>query len=81
MATIITADQATTEVVAPSFEAIQKAVGGYVELVSIPSDPDRVLAVNEDGGPFGLPSNKKASELAGRRIVGTVVVCDRSEIK
>lgn len=62
----------------PSLEAMQSAVGGYVERI-IPPRPLRPLdhmtfLANEDGRAAGLPDNPLASALAGVRLVGTVVI-------
>lgn len=54
-------------------DALQTAVGGYVEVV--PCDGG-ALFVNEDGLSLKLPPNSFASFLAGRMIVGDVVFCD-----
>lgn len=54
---------------------LQDMVGGYVERLAL---PDRaVMIVNEDGFPLGLPVNETASRLAGRVIVGDVVLLPR----
>lgn len=58
-----------------TLKEIQDMVGGFVERLVL---PDRaVMIVNEDGAPLGLPVNETASRLAGRMIVGDVVVLPR----
>jgi len=55
-----------------SLETLQHVVGGYIEILR--TNDDRFMACNEEGLLLGLPVNKVASELAGRMIVGDVVV-------
>jgi hypothetical protein len=57
---------------------MQKLVGGYIELLSIMTD--KLMVLNEEGVLRGLPYNLAASILAGRDIVGDVIICDRSLI-
>lgn len=59
---------------------IQKLVGGYFEIVRIPGVTDRIMLVDEDGRPKALKPNPNASELAGRLIVGDVLVVRRKDI-
>lgn len=61
--------------------ALQKAVEGYIELVALPDCPELILVVNEEGLPKGLPTNLAASAIAGRRLVGPVVLARRSQIR
>lgn len=56
----------------PTLEEAQAIVGGYVEMVMLP-EGDQML-VNEDGLMLKLPLNTVASMIAGRPIVGDVVV-------
>jgi len=59
----------------PSLEELQETVGGWIEIV--PADcGDTVLdlIVHEEGKLLNLPYNPKASEYAGRPIVGTAVL-------
>lgn len=57
-----------------TLEALQKAVGGYIETVSIFTDV--TLICNEEGRLMGLPYNM---DFAGIRFVGPVLVVGRSE--
>ena len=57
-----------------TLEALQKAVGGYIETVSIFTDV--TLICNEEGRLTGLPYNM---DFAGIRFVGPVLVVGRSE--
>src|SRR5215475_7933873 len=57
--------------------ALQQAVGGYIEVVTIPDEPHLLLVVNEDGRLQELPANVTASQLAGQLIVGDVVLIPR----
>jgi len=69
-----------------SLEELQAAVGGYIELLSLPDGRDMYL--NEDGKAKGLPYNAKATAL-GRAagisdrdwVVGPVIVLDPSEVR
>jgi hypothetical protein len=56
-----------------TLEALQNAVGGYIETVRIRVD-DAVMIVNEEGLLLGRPYNAAASGLAGQPIVGTALV-------
>jgi hypothetical protein len=60
----------------PTLEEAQKLVGGYVELVKIPSRPDIQLFVDEDGLMKNLPPNEDATRLAGIPIVGPALVLE-----
>jgi len=55
----------------PSLEEAQKAVGGFVELVTTTQGQ---LLVNEEGILEGLPHNEKASEVAGIPICGNALL-------
>jgi Domain of unknown function (DUF3846) len=57
--------------------ALQQAVGGYIEVVTIPGERHLLLVVNEDGRLKELPPNVTASQLAGQLIVGDVVLIPR----
>jgi hypothetical protein len=59
-------------------EPLQKAVGGYIEIMTSP-DEAWVMIMNDEGRMMQLPPNFKASDIAGRMIVGDVIVCDASE--
>lgn len=56
-----------------TLEALQAAVGGYIETVSLA--PDCALVVDEEGRLKCKPFNLAASLLCVRRIVGTALVC------
>lgn len=58
-----------------TLKELQDMVGGYVERVKLPGQ--MVLIVNEEGLPRGLPDNPVASEIAGRGLVGDVVILPR----
>ena len=58
---------------------LQKAVGGYIELVYLPNS-DKLLVVDEEGLMKDYPINQEASLLARQPIVGDVVVANRDEI-
>tara|TARA_R100000734_G_C3287657_1_gene80042 strand:+ start:144 stop:437 length:294 start_codon:yes stop_codon:yes gene_type:complete len=69
---IISGDPITFFTEVPKLEVLQKVVGGYIEHVQL-SD-GRSMWANEEGLMHGLPYNPKASELAGRMIVGPVAI-------
>lgn len=61
-----------------TLEALQKAVGGYIEsLTLIPGKA--VMIVNEEGVILNLTLNPAASALAGVRIVGPALIVGVSE--
>lgn len=62
-----------------NLETLQKAVGGFIELVYTRDGDEMYL--NEEGKIHGLPLNIKATELYGNQndvIVGDVVVIHRN---
>jgi hypothetical protein len=60
-----------------SLEAMQTAVGGYIEPVRL--GDGRIMYVNEEGRLVGLPANEKATQLAGQLIVGNAVILTEEE--
>lgn len=62
----------------PTLEKLQEVVDGYIESVPIPGSDTGVLIVNEEGLLRGLGVNEMASLIAGRPIVGDVVVCEQT---
>jgi len=58
----------------PTLEEAQKIVGGLVEMVHSPSEPDWQILVNEEGLLTGLPFNAEATELCGTGIVGHAII-------
>jgi hypothetical protein len=58
----------------PTLEKVQKLVGGFVEMVHSPTDPDIQILVNEEGLLDGLPFNEEATKMCGTGIVGPAVV-------
>lgn len=64
---IITADIENT------LEALQAAVGGYIEAVTLVPGK-AVMIVNEEGLLLGLSPNPIASAVANTQIVGTAIV-------
>jgi len=63
----------------PSLKAIQKAVGGYIEL--IPTGNLGYMYGNEEGKLLGLPVNKAATSMIAFDdiVVGDVVVMEIGE--
>lgn len=67
-----------------SLEELQKAVGGYIQVVYISST--QIMVLNEEGKNEGLPYNHNASmifAMAGIKdiAVGDVVVCGKEMVK
>lgn len=58
--------------VPPTLEEAQNFVGGYIEIIYL-KDGSQMI-VNEEGRLFMLPQNKEASLIAGRCIVGNVLI-------
>jgi len=66
---------------------LQKAVGGYVEVIKLPNN--KVMLVNEEGKIRNLPINEKATmfvkaEMQGAfsdDIRGDVIVCNVGDIE
>ena len=56
-----------------ALEALQKAVDGYIETLTLIGGY-AVMIVNEEGLLRGMPSNLTASAIAARKIVGTALV-------
>ena len=79
MAKIIKTDGTQEELTDLSLSSLQKAVGGYIELVSLPKDEGELMIVNEEGLIHGLPVNPCACQLAEQIIVGDVVVMSNAE--
>jgi hypothetical protein len=65
-----------------ALEEMQEKVGGYIELVGRTNmSPGRMMFVNEDGLLLGLHENNRASLMAGRRIVGDVLIVNANEVE
>lgn len=62
-------------------EELHAYVGGYIEVVEI--DADTIMVVDEEGllRPSSAIHNPRASEIAGKYIVGNVVVMERSHLQ
>lgn len=58
-----------------SFSDCQFYVGGLVERVKL--GPNRYMYVNEEGYIHQLPHNPEASRIAGKPILGNVVICGK----
>ncbi len=58
----------------PTLKEAQKIVGGYVEMVHSPKQPDWQILVNEEGLLRDLPYNQEATELCGTGIVGHAII-------
>ena len=67
------------------YKELNEIVGGYIELVNLPSD--RFMVVNEEGKLMGLPINEKATTIFQTElgpydvIVGDCLICKTSQIK
>ena len=78
----------TTETIAPAtglirLEEAQDIVGGWVEVVHLPSKSTTkgFLLVDEEGRLKRLPINYQASALAAQPIVGTAILTSTKEFK
>lgn len=58
-------------------EEVWDLIGGYVEMWNI--GHGAIMLWDEDGGPKGLPLNVEASRIAGFPVVGTAMVCAKSQ--
>lgn len=83
MAKLIKTD-GTTTVVEPQakdrrfhLKELQDYVGGYIEIVHLGT---QLMIVNEEGLIRDLPTNYRASEIAGQMIAGDVVICKNGEV-
>ena len=59
---------------------LQKLVGGYVELIPLPSG-GKVMLADEEGMLKHLKTNELATTYAGRPIVGDVIIIQRRDFK
>ena len=71
-----------------TLKQLQKIVGGYIEIVRIPTEDEygsMVMVLNEEGKLKSLPVNLPASMLSGLmphdQIVGTVLICSASLVE
>lgn len=65
-----------------SLKEVQAMIGGYVELVpSTLAMQNRRMLVDEDGLLKELPYNAIASRIAGRKIVGSVLLVTHAEFE
>jgi len=59
---------------APTLSEAQELVGGLVEMVRSPTDPDIQVLVNEEGMLNNLPFNEEATKLCNTGIVGDAII-------
>ena len=67
-----------------TLEELQKAVGGYIQIVSITAGEHsgRLMVVDEEGKlKTDAQINIEASKIAGQPIVGQVIIIDRDQIE
>ncbi|MBI9060251.1 MAG: hypothetical protein JEZ01_20965 [Labilibaculum sp.] len=67
-----------------TLEELQKAVNGYIQLIPINSGKyaGKLMIIDEEGLLKSNPKlNEVASEIADRRIVGQVLIIDKTQIK
>jgi hypothetical protein len=62
-----------------SLQELQQYVKGLIEIV--PIDDKRMAVVNEEGLLMQLPMNSVASQVAGRLLLGPVLVLSSDEIQ
>lgn len=58
-------------------EEVWSLIGGYVIVRNL--GHGAVMLMDEDGEPKELPLNTQASRIAGFPVVGTAIVCRKSE--
>jgi len=58
----------------PTLQQAHEIVGGLVEMVHSPSNPDVQVLVNEEGLLLDLPWNEEATKYAQTGIVGNAIV-------
>ena len=67
-----------------SLEELQKAVGGYIQIVQITTGEHsgELMIVDEEGKlKEDAQVNKEASNIVGMQIVGQVIIIDKDEIQ
>ena len=90
MAKVITAVGAISEVQPKNgkffeLEELQKAVGGYIEIINLGND--QLMVVNEEGKIDGLPYNLIATQIYQREtraldyIAGNALICTNNQIR
>ena len=65
-----------------TLEELQGYVGGYVQAMVLNGNKEYLgkhMLMNEDGLAMNLAENAKASVIAGRKIVGDVLIVSKSE--
>lgn len=67
----------------PSFEDVQKMLGGFVEVIKLPTDyrGHRWLLVDKDGQLRRRPVNGRASRIAGTVIAGPGLLLTSAEAR
>lgn len=61
---------------------MQEKVGGYIEVVPDTNLPaGQLMVANEEGLLLGLPLNRKATMMAGRPIVGDVLIIPTEQMR
>lgn len=78
MAYVLKEDGTTEKLADTNLKTLQYWVGGWIEHIRL--DDGRDAFVNEDGLRLGLRFNAEASLLAGRKIVGYMVVAEKGEV-
>jgi hypothetical protein len=80
---ILKADGTIEEFNDNSLEGMQKAVGGYIEIVT--THDDKVMVIDEEGKFKDKPRNDKATSMVslwpGDYIVGDVIIAEQGEIE
>ena len=82
MAKLIRVDGTTEMLPNADLDTLQKAVGGYIEVVTLADG--RLLIVDEEGKCKGKPVNPTANTIFNVSydvIVGDAVLCDNDEMK
>ena len=79
---ILKIDGSTTELKDTSLEAMQEAVGGYIQELGMKDG--RIMIVNEDGKRLELPRNEKATSMvdlffSDDYIAGNAIILEEGE--
>ena len=63
-----------------SLEQLQKAIGGYIELIKLPGVPNMIAIIDEEGRmKSNLKKNIVATMICGQDIVGNVCIIDTKD--
>jgi len=87
MAEIIKVDGTRQELKDTSLKSLQKAVGGYIQIITLHTKPAQLMVMDEEGKLKDKPLNKEATRIArpylfsGDYIAGDAVLAAENEIQ